>query len=119
MRLWITIKMGILFLLTCLVLSSCEKDSDDCSHVELLTILPHKELTTTDPVLGRVEHFIAITGEGKRISILYIDGFDEIWEEGFYYKLKVKVEYYSGSSAEDDVSHNVYYLLEVIDKVKE
>jgi len=119
MKSWTIIKIGILFLLTCFVLSSCEKDSVDCSHEELLTILPHKELATTDPVLGRVEHFIAITGEGERISIRYIDGFDEIWEEGFYYKLKVKVEYYPGSSAEDDVSHNVYYLLEVIDKVKE
>lgn len=95
--------------------------SDDEYTEDILTVMPYKEEYAPLPFGGAVaEGYVVTNQKGEQLHIGHIYGFDELYEEGYYYTIKVRIK---NVDAEDNIadalSRREYYLVEIINKIKQ
>ncbi|GAB6008403.1 hypothetical protein [Dysgonomonas reticulitermitis] len=98
-------------------LFSCDKDD---YKVETLTVAAHKaeyHLPFGDAILMG---YAVTDSENREYVIDYIEGFEDKYEEGYIFVIKVKVvEKNKNKKPVEDLFGNDYYLIEIISKEKE
>lgn len=111
----------ILFFFVILCTSvSCNDDEKNEEEIMTLTISPHKE-KIHDPVIN-VDYYVYIAYDvnNNKIVIDRIVDFDDIYEEGYRYVVEVKaVKKHNGKPYEDEIYTYDYYLIRVLEKLKE
>lgn len=109
---FIKLTLALSLLLCCFI--SC--GDDDNVWDETFTIEPYK--STYHPGGIRPEWevpcYVAYNSKNEEILIEHISGFDELYEEGIRYTLRVNVTYHKGSQMEDDFSYYSYKLVKIL-----
>lgn len=110
--------LGLLVVLLC----ACNSDSaPDEVEISYLTIAPYKGLFENWVGVTDREAYIVRKGDnGALQTVISIPGFDEIYEKGYEYVIKVKAEPVVDTHGEywPDAYGEKYTLLEVVSKVK-
>ena len=109
----------ILFFFVILCTSvSCNDDEKNEEEIMTLTISPHKE-KIHDPVINVDNLYESKDGIDSDNRIAIVD-FDDIYEEGYRYVVEVKaVKKHNGKPYEDEIYTYDYYLIRVLEKLKE
>lgn len=98
---------------------SCNDDEKD-SKILTLTISPHKEKIHNPAVNADYYAYIAYDVNKKEIVIDKIIDFDDIYEEGYKYIIEVKaIKKHKGKPYEDELHIYDYYLIRILEKLKE
>jgi hypothetical protein len=112
-----TFKFLFIILLS-LFLVSCDKDDD--YKMMTLTVAAHK--VKYEPPFGEsnIMGYAVTDSDNRKFVIDYIHDFEDKYEEGYQYVIKVKaIEKNKGKDAIEDVFGYSYYLIEIISKEKE
>ena len=108
--------LGVVLLFLSL-LFSCSKENS--IKIEVLNVKAYKELFYPLPFGGAQDYGYVVTdSEGNRFHISNIEGFDEQYEEGFEYMIKVFVRHISPDckNCPDALGYDEYTLVEIISK---
>lgn len=105
--------LRLLLVIFSLSLFSCNDDDDD--EVMNLIILPQKGIDH-HPLAGDREAYIARDETGAEFTIVNIDGFEEHYEEGYEYVIRVKVIRIKKYPPNWDEFENEYVLIKIISK---
>ena len=106
--------LGVVLLFLSL-LFSCSKENS--IKIEVLNVEAYKELFYLLPFGGAQDYGYVVTdSEGNRFHISNIEGFDEQYEEGFEYMIKVFVRHISPDckNCPDALGYDEYTLVEII-----
>lgn len=110
-----------IFILIISLIANISCSDDDNYTEEILTIMPYRELYHPLPFGGATaEGYAAKNAKGESFHIGHIYGFDDQYEEGYHYTIKVKVKFVDGEDGiADALSRYEYYLVEIINKTKD
>lgn len=111
----------ILIVVFCSFLLSCEKD-----EYEIMTLTVAAQKVEYNPApFGDVTlmgYSVTDSADNQQFVIGHIQGFDDQYEEGYIYVIKIKrVErtYKNKKPFEDQLGGSIYYLIKIISKEKE
>ena len=97
---------------------SCDKDDD--YEILKLTVAAHKEKYIPPFGNSNIMGYAVTDSDNRQFVIDYIHDFEDKYEEGFIYVIKVKA-FKNGKNQTtiEDVTGHSYYLIEIISKEKE
>lgn len=110
--------IGITFVLSLILcgLISCNDDDDSAYWYETFTIEPYKSTFNpggNDPRID-VPCYVSYNSKNEKVFIEHIEGFDELFEEGTKYTLRINVTHHKGSDNPDDYSYYTYKFVEIL-----
>lgn len=97
---------------------ACDKDDD----YKIMTLTVAAQKVKYEPPFGEsdIMGYSVTDSDNRKFVIDYIHDFEDKYEEGYKYIIKVKaVEKNKGKEAVEDVFGYSYYLIEIISKEKE